>query len=79
VRLNRGVAVALAGDVEDGLALIDGIEGLDDYAYLHAARADLLRRLDRHAEAAAAYARALELTENAPERAFLERRLQEVS
>jgi RNA polymerase sigma-70 factor (ECF subfamily) len=79
VRLNRAVAVALAGDVEDGLELIDGIEGLDDYAYLHSARADLLRRLDRHVEAAAAYARALGLTENAPERAFLERRLGEVS
>ena len=79
VRLNRAVALALAGEVEAGLALIDGIEGLDDYAYLHSARADLLRRLDRHDEAAAAYTRALELTDNARERAFLERRLVEVS
>ena len=79
VRLNRAVARALAGEVEAGLALIDGIEGLDDYAYLHSARADLLRRLDRHDEAAAAYTRALELTDNARERAFLERRLVEVS
>jgi len=79
VRLNRAVALALAGEVEAGLALIDGIEGLDDFAYLHSARADLLRRLDRHDQAAAAYTRALELTDNARERAFLERRLVEVS
>jgi len=79
VRLNRAVALALAGEVEAGLALIDGIEGLDDYTYLHSARADLLRRLDRHDEAAAAYTRALDLTDNARERAFLERRLVEVS
>jgi RNA polymerase sigma-70 factor (ECF subfamily) len=79
VRLNRAVALALAGEVEAGLALIDGIDSLDDYAYLHSARADLLRRLDRHDEAAAAYTRALDLTDNARERAFLERRLVEVS
>jgi RNA polymerase sigma-70 factor (ECF subfamily) len=79
VRLNRAVAVALAGDVDAGLAVIDEIEGLDDYAYLHSARADLLRRLERHDEAATAYARALELTDNARERAFLERRLEEVT
>jgi RNA polymerase sigma-70 factor (ECF subfamily) len=79
VRLNRAVAVALAGDVDAGLAVIDEIEGLDDYAYLHSARADLLRRLERHDEAATAYARALELTDNARERAFLERRLDEVA
>jgi RNA polymerase sigma-70 factor (ECF subfamily) len=78
VRLNRAVAVALAGDVDAGLALMGEIEGLDGYAYLHSARADLLRRLDRHDEAAAAYARALELSDNARERAFLERRLEEV-
>ena len=79
VRLNRAVAVALAGDVSAGLDVIDDIDGLDDYAYLHSARADLLRRLDRHDEAAAAYARALELTDNARERAFLERRLEEAA
>lgn len=79
VRLNRAVALALAGDVEAGLSLIDEIEGLDDYSYLHSARADLLRRLDRHDQAAAAYTRALELTDNARERAFLERRLMEVA
>ena len=78
VRLNRAVAVALAGDVEEGLALIDGIEGLDGYSYLPAARADLLRRLDRRAEAAQSYREALALTDNAPERRFLERRLRDV-
>jgi len=79
VRLNRAVAVALAGDVEEGLALIEGIEGLDGYSYLPAARADLLRRLDRNAEAAASYREALALTDNAPERRFLERRLREAT
>jgi RNA polymerase sigma-70 factor, ECF subfamily len=79
VRLNHAVAVALAGDVEDGLALLDGIEGLDAYHLLHAARADLFRRLDQRDEAAAAYRRALELTPNEAESRFLERRLAEVS
>ena len=79
VRLNRAVAVALAGDVEGGLALIDGIEGLDGYPYLPAARADLLRRLGRNEEAAESYREALALTDNAPERRFLERRLREVA
>ena len=79
VRLNRAVAVALAGDVEGGLALLDTLEGLDGYSYLPAARADLLRRLGRAEEAAAAYQEALALTENAAERRFLQRRLEEVT
>ncbi len=79
VRLNRAVAVALAGDVEGGLALLDALEGLDGYSYLPAARADLLRRLGRAEEAAAAYKEALALTENAAERRFLQRRLEEVT
>jgi RNA polymerase sigma-70 factor (ECF subfamily) len=58
--------------------LIDGLEELDDYAYLHAARADLLRRLERDDEAAGSYRAALALTDNAAERRFLERRLLEV-
>jgi len=79
VLLNRAVAVALSGRPEDGLALIDGLDGLDGYHLRHAARADLLRRLDRREEAAASYARALELTANLAERRYLEGRLLEVS
>ncbi|HET6601983.1 MAG TPA: RNA polymerase sigma factor [Gaiella sp.] len=78
VRLNRAVAVALAGDVGRGLDLIDGLEELEGYAYLHAARADLLRRLGRSDEAAESYRSALALTDNVTERRFLERRLREV-
>ena len=78
VRLNRAVALALAGDVEGGLALLDEIGGLEGYSYLPAAQADLLRRLGRLEEAAARYREALALTDNAPERRFLERRLREI-
>ena len=75
VRLNHAVAVALAGDVGAGLELLDAIEGLDGYHLLHAARADLFRRLDRGGEAAESYRRALALTTNEAESRFLERRL----
>ena len=81
VRLNLAAAVAMAEGPDLGLAMMDGLaaEGsLHDYPYLHAARADLLRRLGRDSEAAAAYRRALDLTVNAAERAFLEGRLREV-
>jgi RNA polymerase sigma-70 factor (ECF subfamily) len=78
VDLNRAVAVAMAEGPEEGLALIDGLEGLDAYLHLHSARADLLRRLGRRREAAQAYERALGLAEQPAERAFLERRLAEV-
>lgn len=78
VRLNHAVAVALAGDLDAGLALIDAVDGLDAYSYLHAARADLLRRGERRDEAAAAYRRALELTRNDAEQRFLSRRLAEL-
>jgi RNA polymerase sigma-70 factor, ECF subfamily len=81
VELNRAVAVAMAEGPERGLELIAGLEGglLERYHLLHATRADLLRRLDRRSEAADAYRRACELTENPAERAFLERRLRELS
>ena len=79
VQLNRAVAVALAGDVGAGLELLDEVEGLEQYHLLHAARADLYRRLERRGEAAAAYRRALELTTNEAETRYLERRLAEVS
>ncbi len=74
VELNRAVAVAMAEGPERGLELIAAIDGLDAYQPLHAARADLLRRLGRDAEAAASYRRALELTANPVERRLLERR-----
>jgi RNA polymerase sigma-70 factor, ECF subfamily len=79
VRLNHAVAVALAGDVGEGLSMLDAIEGLEEYHLLHSARADLYRRLDRRDEAADAYRRALELTTSDVESRFLERRLAEVS
>jgi len=79
VLLNRAVAVALAGRVEDGLALVDGIGGLESYHLYHSARADLLRRLERREESADSYRRALGLTANEAERRYLERRLLEVS
>jgi RNA polymerase sigma-70 factor, ECF subfamily len=78
VELNRAVAIAEAGAPHDALAIVDGL-GLDDYRYLHSTRAELLRRLDRGAEACAAYERALALDPPAPERRFLERRLGEIS
>jgi RNA polymerase sigma-70 factor, ECF subfamily len=81
VALNRAVAVAMAEGPAAGLALMDTLAAsgeLDGYHLLHAARADLLRRLGRTAEAAAAYRRALERTTNPVERAFLGRRLAEV-
>jgi RNA polymerase sigma-70 factor, ECF subfamily len=79
VRLNHAVAVALAGDVGEGLSMLDAIEGLEEYHLLHSARADLYRRLDRRDEAADAYRRALELTTSDVESRFLARRLAEVS
>ena len=79
VELNRAVAVALSGRVEEGLALMGGLPSLEGYHLLHAARADLLRRLELRDEAAAEYRRALELTTNEAEARYLGRRLLEVS
>jgi RNA polymerase sigma-70 factor (ECF subfamily) len=81
IELNRAVAVAMRDGPTAGLALIDAILGrgdLADYHLAHAARADLCRRLGRTAEARASYERALSLTEQKPERRFLERRLAEL-
>ncbi len=75
VALNHAVAVAMATTPAEGLALIDRIDGLERYHLLHSARADLLRRLDRTAEAAAAYRRAHELATNPADRRFLAGRL----
>ncbi len=81
VELNRAVAVAMVQGPAAGLAIMDRLAGegqLESYAYLHSARADLLRRLGRRDEARSAYERAAVLTSNATERAFLARRLAEV-
>jgi len=79
VSLNRAVAVAMAEGPEIGLGLIDLLASeLDEYHLLHAARADLLRRMGSRREAAASYERALQLVTNESERRFLERRLREV-
>ena len=81
VSLNRAVAVAMADTPRSGLALIDALAAsndLDDYHLLHAARADLLRRIGWPAEAAKSYERALSFVTNDSERRYLERRLREV-
>ena len=81
VSLNRAVAVAMADSPRSGLALIDALAAsndLDDYHLLHAARADLLRRIGWPAEAAKSYERALSFVTNDSERRYLERRLREV-
>jgi RNA polymerase sigma-70 factor (ECF subfamily) len=78
VELNRAVAVAMADGPATGLALVDALDSsglLDDYQYLHATRADLLRRLGRFDEAAVAYRRARDLATSAAERSFLDQRL----
>jgi RNA polymerase sigma-70 factor (ECF subfamily) len=78
VELNRAVAVAMRDGPAAGLALIDALLAggeLADYHPAHAARAELCRRVGRTAEARAAYARALDLARQEPERRFLARRL----
>lgn len=82
VALNHAVAVAMSEGFSRGLAMIDelGATGeLDGYYLFHAARADILRRLDRRGEAAVAYQRALELVTNSVERNYLGRRVRELS
>jgi RNA polymerase sigma-70 factor (ECF subfamily) len=81
VSLNRSVAVAMVAGPQPALALIDSLAttgALDGYHLLHAARADLLRRVGALEEAAKSYARALTLVTNDSERRFLARRLREV-
>ena len=75
VELNRAIAVAEAQGPEVGLALVDRLD-LDSFHYFHAARADLLARAGRNAEADAAYGRALDLVHDDAERRLLERRRQ---
>jgi len=82
VSLNRTVAVAMAEGPGRGLELLDSLAAtgqLENYHLLHAARADLLRRLGVGPEAAKSYERALELATNESERRFLVRRLNEVT
>jgi RNA polymerase sigma-70 factor (ECF subfamily) len=81
VELNQAVAVAMSSGIERGLVLVDELDHrgeLAEYHLLPAARAELLRRLGRHAEAAEAYRRALALVSNEAERRHLEKRLREV-
>ncbi len=78
VELNRAVAIAMADGPAAGLAHAETIDGLERHHLLHATRADLLRRLGRDAEAAAAYDAALALVTNPVERRFLERRRAEL-
>ena len=82
VSLNRAVAVAMVDGPAAGLVLIDQLAAdghLDEYHLLHAARADLLRRMGSPVEAGASYRRALELVTNESERRYLERRLKSLS
>jgi RNA polymerase sigma-70 factor (ECF subfamily) len=81
VALNRAVAVAMAEGPQAGLEILEGLvtDGdLDDYHLLHAARADLLRRVGALEEAGKSYERAIELVTNERERRYLQRRLGEV-
>src|SRR4051812_12721871 len=79
VELNRAVAVAMRDGPAEGLALVDPlVKALDGYHLVHAARADLCRRLGRAKEARQSYERALKLARQEPERRFLERRLTEL-
>lgn len=82
IALNRAVAVAMRDGPEAGLREIDALLAtgvLGQFRYAHAARADLLRRLGRRDEARAAYVAALELTQQAAERRFIEGRLREIA
>ena len=82
VALNRAVAVAMRDGPAAGLALVDALAAqgeLKEYRLLHAARADLCRRLGRRDEAKQAYERALALTRQEPERRFLEQRIRELA
>jgi RNA polymerase sigma-70 factor (ECF subfamily) len=81
ISLNRAVAVAMVNGPQPALVIIDRLAAendLDNYHLMHAARADLLRRIGSSEEAAKSYKRALALVTNDSERRFLQRRLREV-
>jgi RNA polymerase sigma-70 factor, ECF subfamily len=78
VELNRAVAIAMCEGPEAGLTLIESLLArgeMANYHLAHSARADLCRRLGRNAEARSSYQKALTLTQQEPERRFLEERL----
>jgi RNA polymerase sigma-70 factor, ECF subfamily len=77
VELNQAAALAEAGEIETALAQVERLE-LDQYHYLHATRAELLRRLERVDDARDAYRRALQLVHSDAERSFLEQRLEQL-
>ncbi len=82
VALNHAAAVAMSEGFAKGLGLIDEVGAggkLEQYYFFHAARADLLRRLERYDEAAIAYSQALPLTSNEVEQTYVRRRLDELS
>lgn len=82
VELNRAVAVSMADGPTAGLVLVDALQAagtLNGYHLLPATRAELLRRLDRHEEAALAYRQAIELAATAAEHRYLQRRLSQVA
>ena len=82
VELNRAVAIAMSEGWESGLTRIDGLlerGELTNYHLAHSARADLCRRLGRTAEARASYEKALALTQQEPERRFMQKRLRELN
>ena len=82
IRLNQAVSIAMGEGLELGLALMDKLDAsgeLNNYHLLHSARADLLRRLHRATEAAAAYKKALDLATNTVEQNYLRKRLAEIS
>jgi RNA polymerase sigma-70 factor (ECF subfamily) len=79
VEVNRAVAVAMAEDIQAGLNMLLSLESQADHFYpYHAARADLLRRMNQHEAAADAYQRAIDLCSNSTERAYLQRRLEQM-
>jgi RNA polymerase sigma-70 factor (ECF subfamily) len=81
VELNRAVAIAMRDGAEAGLAHIDAVlehGELANYYLAHSARADMYRRLGRTAEARASYEKALDLTQQEPERQFLQERIRQL-
>ena len=79
VEVNRAVAIGMARGLQEGLTLLLSLEDQAENFYpYHVARADLLRRTNQREAAADAYQRAIELCSNPTERAYLQRRLDEM-